>query len=102
MSAGGGSVRVADDFGRRHDAAIGRQLTPFLGRRRRSRDAVAAVAVSGPASAMRSLGSGHIEVPDGVLGDDGLLVVVAGDEADVGRLLLQIANNLLHWDLHKR
>ena len=51
---------------------------------------------------MRSLGSGHIEVPDGVLGDDGLLVVVTGDEADVGRLLLQIANNLLHWDLHRR
>ena len=100
VRAGGGSVRVADDLGGRHDAAVGGQLASFLRRRRRCRDAVAAVPVSSPTSALRSFDSGHVEVPDGVLGDDCLLVVVAGDEAHVGRLLLQIPNYLLHWDLH--
>jgi predicted regulator of Ras-like GTPase activity (Roadblock/LC7/MglB family) len=35
------------------------------------------------------------------LGDDGLLVVVAGDEANVGRLLLEITDDLLERNLEE-
>ncbi len=98
----GGVVGVADELGRRHDTAFQSQQPSLLRGWRRGRDAVTAVTIPSPTSALGSFCSGNVQVSDGVLGDDGLLVVVAGDEANVGRLLFKITDDLLERDLYKQ